>query len=360
MEQQLSEIQEEITKSSERMLADQEQRVGTALKEIDESIRKLVEDGEYMEISGDKEIDPRELKDISVELDSLLDFLKQLYWKQETLDLFLKYTVASDAEDIPKSENSPEYMALESEVSHLQREMMSKNEDIGRVSAEIEHVSQQITERQDKINEVYLDASNELNSCWELLDELKQLQGQRESQQKLENGNEENEEVKNVKECYQEWESIENLTRLHDNLKSQVEEMTSVRKGSESSESTPTLEKLQELQYLVDLWKRRMLSSVSETVSDLLLFPYTRKVQMKICGAYTLLLKFDARKTHDGKTTVNDIEIYEQNGPSIVPMVTLREAFLSKYRGHSDALLIVRDLTETLSKRQKELSGITQ
>lgn len=349
LERQISELQEEVTDSSERVLADQEKRVNSTLKEIDTSVRKLVGDGEYLEVEGDKTIDPRELKDKSVELDSLLDFLRQLYWKQETLDLFLKYTVATAAEDVPKTETSTEFMALDSEVTHLQREMMKKKENIDGVTMEISHISQQITERQDKLNEVYLNVSNELSSCWELLGDLKQLQDQRDSQQNKEDGNVESEEIKTTKECYQEWESIENLTRLHNNLKSQIHEITSVGNGDQDTEKSSSVEKLQQLQFLVDLWKKRMFSSISDKISDLLLFPYTRKVQMKICGAYTLLLKFDARKTHDGKTTIGDIEIYEQSGASIVPMVSLRNDLLSKYRGHSDALLLIREVADILS-----------
>ncbi|KAL3232105.1 Spindle pole body component KRE28 [Nakaseomyces bracarensis] len=351
-EEQLSVLQEAVTSSSERVLAIQEERANSTLKEIDQSIRKLVGDVGYLEVDGEFEVDPRELKGKSVELDSLLEFLKQLYWKQETLDLFLKYTVASNVEDIVKSEDSPEYISLESEVSHLQREMLSRNGTIKGISEAIEHTSQQIAERQDKINEVYLDTSNELSSCWDLLDELKDLQEDKNNKQKVEENGEEDEDIKNVKECYKEWESIENLTKLHNNLQFQVEEISSVRNTMETSEKESSIEKLQELQYLIDLWKKRIFFTISDKVSDLLLFPYSRKVQMKIANAYTLILQFDAKKTHDGKTTVNDIEIYEQSGPSIVPMTAIQNSCKKKYRGHSDILLIIQDIVETLSQQK--------
>lgn len=350
MEAQLHELQEEITRSSDLVLTEEDKRLQGTLREIDQSIRKLIETSDYLKLSGDADslIDIKQLEVKSRELDSLMDLLRKLYWREESLDLFLKYTINSDAEEVPVfSDTDPKYQSLQDEVSHLRDDVMPvKNQEIDQITGEILQVAHEITEKQDQVNMLYLETTNELDKCWELLDEWQRLQDDQRITKNEDNSNRKDTELNAMEECYEEWKTLEELAVLNDNLQKQIDELEKVdNKAINSTQlAEESIVNTVQLNDLIDMWKRRIIASIHEDISEIVLYPYSRKLQLRVANRYTIIIQLDKHQTHDGKSTIHDIDLFTEQDSRIIPMRELRKQVLQECKGHSNILQALKNI----------------
>ncbi|SCU95033.1 LAMI_0F00672g1_1 [Lachancea mirantina] len=302
---QLETLQDEVAILSENALSEQEKHFGDALDQLQESVRQLSENNELVVGSKnnglivDTSCIPQRIDDLS----RLTDNLKELHLEQETLDNFLRYTMS--IQDITQLE------ALDEAKIKILREEVRESEDattkglsevIDALQNQISDVSGSITEGWENINEECLNATNILEECWSLLEELDAMK--REQQKEAEAAAFK---VDPITETYAAWKSMQEMAFHETRLKEQIAALSATKDAlqqesrgkAEQSTSADVANKCQTLDLLSKFWTKNFLPEEADQLDVLLGNDY---VQLRCYGVDVLL-------TYDGDV-VTDLKIF--------------------------------------------------
>lgn len=248
----LTDIEDSIAVSSEEVLNNQELRLKNTLHEITSSILAINEENKFVNpLRNDESLDvegkevfvnPKILSAKIKEFNKLMELLKLTYLEQETLDYFFRFTLSSTKPLQLDSEKDPQFVKLNERVNDLKEEISNVQESkIEQIKAEIQETGHNFAERQDLINELYLEATGDIENCWDSLNELKNLTNKEDKNMMGEKDTILNSSDSDdfVEETYTNWQKLLFLQKQNQRLTKELKEMHEVknqiiRKGEQS------------------------------------------------------------------------------------------------------------------------------
>ncbi|EJS42140.1 YDR532C [Saccharomyces arboricola H-6] len=353
----LRDIEDTIALSSEEVLNNQELRLRNTLHEITSSILAINEENQFVNPLRDAEnldteekeayVNPKILGVKIKEFNKLMELLKLTYLEQETLDYFFRFTLSSTKPLQLNSEKDPQFVKLNKKVDNLKDEITNVHEtEIEEIKTEIQETGHNFAQKQDLINELYLEATGDIESCWNSLNELKHI-----TKQEDEKVSGDKNIVPNpgdsddfVEEAYINWQNLLSLQKQNQKLTKELKELHEVknqiiRKGkqlkNEDSEHSTTKESelCQSINLLIKFWEKYFLfKGLKATIINFEIFTQLGKIQFEIEDMqYIVVISLSDLK----RPMIRDITILQKIGGNIVTNVEVSSTFNDKYRDNN-------------------------
>ncbi|CAI4059590.1 Kre28p SKDI_04G7290 [Saccharomyces kudriavzevii IFO 1802] len=350
-------IEDTVALSSEEILNNQELRLKNTLHEISSSILAINEENKFVNPlrndkdsdAGEKEvyINPRILGVKIKEFNNLMELLKLTYLEQETLDYFFRFTLSSTKPLQLKSEKDPEFVKLNEKVNHVKNEISTVYETkIEQIKTEIQETGHKFAEKQDLLNELYLETTGDIENCWDSLNELKRFTNKGDDNISTDKDPVLNPGDSNdfVEETYTNWQNLLSLQKQNQSLTKELKEAHEaksriIRKGKQrqkddSEHSTAKESELcQSVNLLVKFWEKYFLFKGSKaTILNFEIFTQLGKVQFEIKDTkYIIVVSLSDLK----RPMIKDITILQKKGGNIVTNVEVSSKFNDKYRNNN-------------------------
>lgn len=307
-------VLEDVTaRGSEQTLRDQEQRLISAIREITQSISSMSHENDLVKLDGidgkadSIAIDLSSLLERIGEFDKLMELLKMTHLEQETLDFFLRYTISSTEFLQLKTTHDPQYVEMESEVKELEHNIQEAHHRwIDETKLQISNAAEQIVKDQDTVNELYLETTDILDECDQLLVEVEKLREEKERSK---------EQTKSqqppVTKVFEEWDEVRKSQNDLKHLEARIAQLEIIKKDLEVKETArqltqdPKLNELgRTLNSLIRLWESNFLPSSGW--HDLEVYPQIKKFQFDVLESFTVLIALDDRYR------ISDVTIYRK------------------------------------------------
>ncbi|CAI6453035.1 AAC_HP2_G0013420.mRNA.1.CDS.1 [Saccharomyces cerevisiae] len=353
----LTDIEDSIAVSSEEVLNNQELRLKNTLHEITSSILAINEENKFVNpLRNDESLDvegkevfvnPKILSAKIKEFNKLMELLKLTYLEQETLDYFFRFTLSSTKPLQLDSEKDPQFVKLNERVNGLKEEISNVQESkIEQIKAEIQETGHNFAEKQDLINELYLEATGDIENCWDSLNELKNLTNKEDKNMMGEKDTILNSSDSDdfVEETYTNWQKLLFLQKQNQRLTKELKEMHEVknqiiRKGEQSKkEDSGDLmanesELCQSINLLTKFWEKHFLLKGSKTtILNFEIFTQLGKVQFEIKDMqYIIAISLSDLK----RPMIKGITILQKAGGNIVTDIEASSKFNNKYRNNT-------------------------
>ncbi|CAI7085628.1 ATV_collapsed_G0013540.mRNA.1.CDS.1 [Saccharomyces cerevisiae] len=353
----LTDIEDSIAVSSEEVLNNQELRLKNTLHEITSSILAINEENKFVNpLRNDESLDvegkevfvnPKILSAKIKEFNKLMELLKLTYLEQETLDYFFRFTLSSTKPLQLDSEKDPQFVKLNERVNGLKEEISNVQESkIEQIKAEIQETGHNFAEKQDLINELYLEATGDIENCWDSLNELKNLTNKEDKNMMGEKDTILNSSDSDdfVEETYTNWQKVLFLQKQNQRLTKELKEMHEVknqiiRKGEQSKkEDSGDLmanesELCQSINLLTKFWEKHFLLKGSKTtILNFEIFTQLGKVQFEIKDMqYIIAISLSDLK----RPMIKGITILQKAGGNIVTDIEANSKFNNKYRNNT-------------------------
>ncbi|CAI4379382.1 CNT_collapsed_G0013950.mRNA.1.CDS.1 [Saccharomyces cerevisiae] len=353
----LTDIEDSIAVSSEEVLNNQELRLKNTLHEITSSILAINEENKFVNpLRNDESLDvegkevfvnPKILSAKIKEFNKLMELLKLTYLEQETLDYFFRFTLSSTKPLQLDSEKDPQFVKLNERVNDLKEEISNVQESkIEQIKAEIQETGHNFAEKQDLINELYLEATGDIENCWDSLNELKNLTNKEDKNMMGEKDTILNSSDSDdfVEETYTNWQKLLFLQKQNQRLTKELKEMHEVknqiiRKGEQSKKEDSghlmanESELCQSINLLTKFWEKHFLLKGSKTtILNFEIFTQLGKVQFEIKDMqYIIAISLRRFK----RPMIKDITILQKAGGNIVTDIEANSKFNNKYRNNT-------------------------
>lgn len=353
----LTDIEDSIAVSSEEVLNNQELRLKNTLHEITSSILAINEENKFVNpLRNDESLDvegkevfvnPKILSAKIKEFNKLMELLKLTYLEQETLDYFFRFTLSSTKPLQLDSEKDPQFVKLNERVNDLKEEISNVQESkIEQIKAEIQETGHNFAEKQDLINELYLEATGDIENCWDSLNELKNLTNKEDKYMMGEKDTILNSSDSDdfVEETYTNWQKLLFLQKQNQRLTKELKEMHEVknqiiRKGEQSKKEDSghlmanESELCQSINLLTKFWEKHFLLKGSKTtILNFEIFTQLGKVQFEIKDMqYIIAISLSDLK----RPMIKDITILQKAGGNIVTDIEANSKFNNKYRNNT-------------------------
>ena len=353
----LTDIEDSIAVSSEEVLNNQELRLKNTLHEITSSILAINEENKFVNpLRNDESLDvegkevfvnPKILSAKIKEFNKLMELLKLTYLEQETLDYFFRFTLSSTKPLQLDSEKDPQFVKLNERVNDLKEEISNVQESkIEQIKAEIQETGHNFAEKQDLINELYLEATGDIENCWDSLNELKNLTNKEDKNMMGEKDTILNSSDSDdfVEETYTNWQKLLFLQKQNQRLTKELKEMHEVknqiiRKGEQSKKEDSghlmanESELCQSINLLTKFWEKHFLLKKSKTtILNFEIFTQLGKVQFEIKDMqYIIAISLSDLK----RPMIKDITILQKAGGNIVTDIEANSKFNNKYRNNT-------------------------
>lgn len=353
----LTDIEDSIAVSSEEVLNNQELRLKNTLHEITSSILAINEENKFVNpLRNDESLDvegkevfvnPKILSAKIKEFNKLMELLKLTYLEQETLDYFFRFTLSSTKPLQLDSEKDPQFVKLNERVNDLKEEISNVQESkIEQIKAEIQETGHNFAEKQDLINELYLEATGDIENCWDSLNELKNLTNKEDKNMMGEKDTILNSSDSDdfVEETYTNWQKLLFLQKQNQRLTKELKEMHEVknqiiRKGEQSKKEDSghlmanESELCQSINLLTKFWEKHFLLKGSKTtILNFEIFTQLGKVQFEIKDMqYIIAISLSDLK----RPMIKDITIFQKAGGNIVTDIEANSKFNNKYRNNT-------------------------
>ncbi|CAI4379814.1 BAH_G0013330.mRNA.1.CDS.1 [Saccharomyces cerevisiae] len=353
----LTDIEDSIAVSSEEVLNNQELRLKNTLHEITSSILAINEENKFVNpLRNDESLDvegkevfvnPKILSAKIKEFNKLMELLKLTYLEQETLDYFFRFTLSSTKPLQLDSEKDPQFVKLNETVNDLKEEISNVQESkIEQIKAEIQETGHNFAEKQDLINELYLEATGDIENCWDSLNELKNLTNKEDKNMMGEKDTILNSSDSDdfVEETYTNWQKLLFLQKQNQRLTKELKEMHEVknqiiRKGEQSKKEDPghlmanESELCQSINLLTKFWEKHfLLKGLKTTILNFEIFTQLGKVQFEIKDMqYIIAISLSDLK----RPMIKDITILQKAGGNIVTDIEASSKFNNKYRNNT-------------------------
>lgn len=353
----LTDIEDAIALSSEEVLNNQELRLKNTLHEITSSILAISEENKFVnplrnEDSSDAEgkeayINPKILGAKIKEFNKLMELLKLTYLEQETLDYFFRFTLSSTKPLQLNSEKDPQFVKLNKRVNDLKEEISNVQESkIEQIKTEIQEAGRNFAEKQDLINELYLEATGDIESCWDSLNELKHFTNKEDKNMMRKKDATLNPSDSDgfVEETYVNWQKLLFLQKQNQKLTKELKEMREVkkqtiRKGEQIKKEDPEhsmaneSELCQSINLLIKFWEKYFLSEgLKSTILNFEIFTQLGKVQFEIKDMqYIIAISLSDLK----RPMIKDITILQKAGGNIVTNIEASSKLNNKYQNNS-------------------------
>ncbi|CAH1828653.1 unnamed protein product [Saccharomyces cerevisiae] len=353
----LTDIEDSIAVSSEEVLNNQELRLKNTLHEITSSILAINEENKFVNpLRNDESLDvegkevfvnPKILSAKIKEFNKLMELLKLTYLEQETLDYFFRFTLSSTKPLQLDSEKDPQFVKLNERVNDLKEEISIVQESkIEQIKAEIQETGHNFAEKQDLINELYLEATGDIENCWDSLNELKNLTNKEDKNMMGEKDTILNSSDSDdfVEETYTNWQKLLFLQKQNQRLTKELKEMHEVknqiiRKGEQSKKEDSghlmanESELCQSINLLTKFWEKYFLLIGSKTsILNFEIFTQLGKVQFEIKDMqYIIAISLSDLK----RPMIKDITILQKAGGNIVTDIEASSKFNNKYRNNT-------------------------
>lgn len=300
---EIKKLEDETTRDSEQALASQEERSIAAVHEITHSITSMSQENDLVEVKLQEEsgedldkyiIDPSELPEKIGELDKFVELLKLTHLEQETLDFFLRYTISSAELLRLKSTQDSNYVELEGKVKELEREITETHQrEIEDTKLVISDGTEELAKDQDRVNELFLETTDVLEECEQLMKELDQAREEKKASR---------EQVKNkelpLEKLYQEGDAVRqsyNTLKILDERVQQLETLKrdlETNQGHEKSSIDPSLSEIGcALNSLINLWETNFMPG--SKWHNLEVYPQSRRFQFDVSENYTVVIVLD-------------------------------------------------------------------
>lgn len=339
-------LEEAIAHSSDQVLADQELRFQSTLNEMTQNITSISKENDFLTINSEGNhtgsdalvVEPSSISGRITDLNQFVELLKMTHLEQEALDYFLRYTISSTNMLHLESEGDPKYISLKDEVKELENNTLRTNRDaIDEAKKEIFDKSKELANKQDQINEMYLEATDILDNCWEMINEFEDLQTHNEKRQNESNSKKYASVDNNIiQNTHYEWKLLQETVTLSNNLDNELKQIETTRDDSKKRSSTQkskgnninqkTNDVGSTLTRLIKLWEKRFLPTNGLHPINLEVYPQTKKFQFNASDRYTVIIDLNP----NGKAVAN-LHIYENNGKILTENPKVREKLLSKY-----------------------------
>ncbi|CAI4371149.1 AAC_collapsed_G0013840.mRNA.1.CDS.1 [Saccharomyces cerevisiae] len=353
----LTDIEDSIAVSSEEVLNNQELRLKNTLHEITSSILAINEENKFVNpLRNDESLDvegkevfvnPKILSAKIKEFNKLMELLKLTYLEQETLDYFFRFTLSSTKPLQLDSEKDPQFVKLNERVNGLKEEISNVQESkIEQIKAEIQETGHNFAEKQDLINELYLEATGDIENCWDSLNELKNLTNKEDKNMMGEKDTILNSSDSDdfVEETYTNWQKLLFLQKQNQRLTKELKEMHEVknqiiRKGEQSKKGDSghlmanESELCQSINLLTKFWEKHFLLKGSKTtILNFEIFTQLGKVQFEIKDMqYIIAISLSDLK----RPMIKGITILQKAGGNIVTDIEASSKFNNKYRNNT-------------------------
>ncbi|CCE91573.1 Kre28p TDEL_0C06840 [Torulaspora delbrueckii] len=292
-------LEDETTRGSEQALASQEQRAAAAVHEITHSITSMSQENDLVkaedtEGSDRNIIDPSNLGDKIVEFEKFIELLKLTHLEQETLDFFLRYTISSADLLRLKSTQDAKYLELEEKVQELEHGVSENHQrEIDETKLMIFNGTEELAKDQDMVNELFLETTDVLEECEELMKELERAREEKKASQ----DQHENEQPP-VDELYRKGDKVRQSYNSLKILEERMKQLESMKKEYDSNDKfhkspfDPASTKTGcALNSLIRLWKSNFLPS--HGWSNLELYPQTKRFQFDVSESHTIVIALD-------------------------------------------------------------------
>ncbi|CAI4056780.1 hypothetical protein N7582_000702 [Saccharomyces uvarum] len=372
----LRDIEDTVTLNSEEILNNQELRLKNTLHEITSSILAISEENKFVNPLRDEEspgterdeayVNPKILGVKIKEFNKLMELLKLTYLEQETLDYFFRFTLSSTDPLQLNSERDPQFVKLNKSVNDLKDEISEVHESkIEQIKIEIQETSRNFAQKQDSLNELYLEATGDIESCWNSLNELKHFTNQEDESISgdkdivLNSG--ESDDI--VEETYVNWQNLLSLKKQNQKLTKELKELHEVKnqivrndkrlsKVDAEQATAKELELCQSINSLIKFWEKYFLFKglKSATVVNFEIFSQIGKVQFEIKGLnFIIVISLSDLK----RPMIKDITILQKIGGNIVTNVEATSKLSDKYR-NNDQIYIFQVMDDIISELTNE------
>ncbi|CCD25777.1 Kre28p NDAI_0F04590 [Naumovozyma dairenensis CBS 421] len=319
-EGQLDDLLMEITQMSEQFLHEQERKVDSTLNEITQSVETMKQDNNTLietQSSGagtgtDTAMMMIDIKDFPSNIEKfnkLLELLKMVHLDQDSLDYFLRYTVLSNdgSKNKPlslKSIDDPQFVSLEREVDNLQNnEIAQQLNEINGTKLKIFKINDTIFQSNNELNELSLNLGNEIDECWDLLNEFNDLKDKK-LNSTTKNGVKTSRENDPVNDTYNEFKKLNDqnvkLTKLNDEMnlvqKSVARFKNKTHKYDDKDKDTngndeidKEKQTLEVLNGLIKLFENTFMK-ISSNLNNLKISPGKRQIEFEINNKYKIIL----------------------------------------------------------------------
>ncbi|CAH01085.1 Kre28p [Kluyveromyces lactis] len=284
----------QVTHVTEQILQEQDRLRGSTLHEYNQTILQLVSDYEMFNSNG--QCDPSEINLPLEKLESWTNSLKQIHLELESIDNFLRYAIPSDQTILNLSKfNESKYETLQAEVSEL------RDINVVQLQKEIESLQQQITTKSDenlliseKIKESCLEASQDIDQCWKLLEQL----------EAYENANPSTEVITTTDPAFStynqwKWNQLAESELKHINqqlitLRATKEKLDKVfSKRSELETSPKSIETFTSYQLLSQLWRSKFIRQLLPDIANLEVYPQSGKLKFEV-GIMQVIMQIES------------------------------------------------------------------
>lgn len=295
-----------------------------------------------------------------------MELLKLTYLEQETLDYFFRFTLSSTDPLQLNSERDPQFVKLNKSVNDLKDEISEVHESkIEQIKIEIQETSRNFAQKQDSLNELYLEATGDIESCWNSLNELKHFTNQEDESISgdkdivLNSG--ESDDI--VEETYVNWQNLLSLKKQNQKLTKELKELHEVKnqivrndkrlsKVDAEQATAKELELCQSINSLIKFWEKYFLFKglKSATVVNFEIFSQIGKVQFEIKGLnFIIVISLSDLK----RPMIKDITILQKIGGNIVTNVEATSKLSDKYR-NNDQIYIFQVMDDIISELTNE------
>lgn len=345
-ESEVTSLEDAAAKASEKTLKDQEQRFDSAVREITQSITSMSHENTLVQIDGKSEnvvINPSVFATKIADFDKLIELLKMTHLEQETLDFFLRYTISSTDFLQLKTTYDAQYVELENSVKELESNIEEAHDRrIDGIKCQISNDGEKLTRNQDAVNELYLETTDILDNCEQLIGELESLRKEKEHRRQQAEQSEEP-----LTKVQEKWEEMRRSRIDYENLKAQTTQLEAIKRDHEQRKVPTKLKqdpKLNELgctlDSLIRLWESSFLPNAGW--HDLEVYPQTRKFQFDVSDVFTVLIALDDRRR------INDITIHRKEDRGIRVDVDLQLELKQQNVGSRDIYKSMERITECL------------
>ncbi|CAI1866018.1 hypothetical protein SEUBUCD646_0B06260 [Saccharomyces eubayanus] len=372
----LRDIEDSVAIRSEEVLDKQESRLKHTLHEITSSILAINEENEFInpyrtngvEDIGEDEsfVNPKILTSKIKELNKLMELLKLTYLEQETLDYFLRFTLSSANPLHLNSENDPQIVVLRKRVDDLKQEISDVHESkIEEIKIEIQETSHNFAVKQDSTNELYLETTADIDSCWSSLNELKYLTNYDENlseDKDLVSKSSDSDDV--VEETYVKWQNLLSLQKQEQKLTKQLKELHEVksqmiRNGKQSKKrdgeqsTVKELEQCQSINLLIKFWEKYFLfKGPKSPIMNFEIFSQIGKIQFEIKGLlYIIVISL----CDSNRLMVKDITVLQKTGGNIITNAEATIKLNDKYQNNNQMYIyqVMDDIISELTNKTK-------
>lgn len=349
----LLDISDVVTKSSESALHDQEERLFVGLNEITQNIVSMLQESSYTRLFNEQDdsdelpenalLNPRMVQIKAAELETIIHDLKAVHIQQETLDYFLRYTISSASPNSMlqlESEDDPKFQEMKYEVEDLERKaQVLLDEDIDLLQKDISETSDTLAKLQDDVNETYLEITNEINECMDLMQNLDNIRGQKIASgpnTKMESNTQEPDGTQ-FAEIVEEWRSIKALESRSRKITHELDQLKDLKRSLNklegpkdrtgtkgSTESSETLQKLIQ-RWEVDILVKGVEYKTKVVLNNFDVYPRTRKIQFQVNDTYIVLITLGSYDR-----LLSDIEIYRKNSGTLLHEEDLKNQIKSE------------------------------